>query len=257
MTIANLVITGGSSGIGAEIAIQAALEGYNVAILCIDSAVSDGEEVAASIRASGRKALVVPTDVTESDRIAAAFERVVAEFDSIDAVVNAAGLLYSQECHLLDAQPLADMVSVNVTGLILSCREAALRMRTSAGGTGGGIVNISSMASTIGGRPRGASYAATKAAVDSFTMGLAKEVAPEGIRVNAVRPGLVATGLTKKILEDPAKRRAIEESIPMGRVGEPSEVADAVLWLLSDRSSWVSGAHLNVSGGGFFVSGSF
>lgn len=257
MNVPTLVITGGSSGIGGAIAVQAANAGYDVAILCIDAAVSDGETVADQIRSVGRKALVVATDVTDGDRNSAAFDRVMAEFGSIDAAVNAAGLLYSQECHRLDAQQLAAMISVNVTGLILSCREEVLRMRTSSGGAGGGIVNISSMAGTIGGRPRGASYAASKAAVDSFTTGLAKEVASEGIRVNAVRPGLVATGLTTKILEDPAQRQAIEASIPMGRVGEPQEIADAVLWLLSERAGWVSGAHLDVSGGGFIVSGSF
>jgi NAD(P)-dependent dehydrogenase (short-subunit alcohol dehydrogenase family) len=145
------------------------------------------------------------------------------------------------------------MMDLNVVGLMLCCREAARRMALSRGGQGGAIVNVSSMAATIGGRPGASAYAASKAAVDVFTTGLAKELAPEGIRVNAVRPGMTLTDMTADVQADPVRLRAVAATIPMQRCGEPEEIAAAILFLLSDAASYVSGTHLNASGGGFLV----
>jgi NAD(P)-dependent dehydrogenase (short-subunit alcohol dehydrogenase family) len=151
------------------------------------------------------------------------------------------------------AATLEELFRVNVVGLILCCREAARRMSTARGGAGGSIVNVSSMAATIGGRTGKSHYAASKAAVDAFTVGFAKEVAAEGIRVNAVRPGVVATDMTAAGLRDPETRAEIEATIPMGRVGTPAEIANAILWLLSGEASFISGARLDASGGGFVI----
>lgn len=253
----HVLVTGGASGIGRSIALAAAARGADVSVLGLDLDRENGEKLCAEIAEAGRRAYWVEADVTDDEQVVAAFTSAVENLGTLDGMVAAAGLLYSAHVREIEAAPLAAMVRVNVTGLILSCREAVRWMSPDGGGTGGSIVNISSMAATIGGRPRGASYAATKAAVDSFTTGLAREVAELGIRVNAVRPGLVSTGLTQQVIADPKRQRAIEESIPAGRLGRPEEIAEAVMWLMSEQADWVSGAHINVSGGGFKISGSF
>jgi NAD(P)-dependent dehydrogenase (short-subunit alcohol dehydrogenase family) len=150
-----------------------------------------------------------------------------------------------------DAAVLTNLFAVNTIGLMLCCREAVRRMSTRRGGKGGVIVNVSSMAGTIGGRPGASAYAASKAAVDSFTMGLAKDVALEGIRAISVRPGMVETEMTEQTLADREVRSAIEATIAMGRVGRPGEIANAILWALSDEASFMSGVTLDASGGGF------
>lgn len=252
-----IVITGGAAGIGRATALGAAQRGHDVAVVDLEAAQGAAKEVVAEVTAHGRRAEALPADVTVEGDVVSVFAQVAEWLGPVTGLVNAAGLLYSAECTEIDAARVHATMAVNVTGLMLCSREAARLMMRSRGGQGGGIVNISSMAATIGGRHRGAVYAASKAAVDAYTTGMAKEVAAEGIRVNAVRPGLVATGLTATLLDDPARRQAIEESIPLGRVGAPTDVAEAVLWLLAETNTWISGAHLDVSGGGFFVSGSF
>ena len=144
------------------------------------------------------------------------------------------------------------MFAVNVIGLMLCCREAARRMSTRNGGKGGAIVNVSSMAATIGGRPMSSTYAASKGAVDVFTVGFAREVAAEGIRVNAIRPGVTDTDMIESMRSGPL-RAATEATIPMHRYGRPEEVGAAIVWLLSDKASFVTGANINVGGGGFHV----
>lgn len=252
-----IVVTGGATGIGRATALLAGRKGYNVAIASLESTMDDAWGVVETIRSYGPRAVAIATDVTNSDDVVTLFEKVKSEFGIVAGLVNAAGILYSELCTHIDIDRVAEMNSVNINGLMLCSREAARVMMTSRGGEGGAIVNISSMAATIGGRPRGACYAASKAAVDAFTTGMAKEVASEGIRVNAVRPGLIATGVAAEMIEDAAWRTSIEESIPLGRLGRPEEVAEAILWLMSEDCAWTSGAHLNVSGGGFLVSGSF
>ena len=150
---------------------------------------------------------------------------------------------------------LAAMIAVNVTGVMYCCREAARRMSTRHGGAGGAIVNVTSLAVTIGGRPGAAAYAGSKAAIDNFSTGFAREVAAEGIRVNTVRPGVTATGMTTNLAQDPDLRRRVEASMPLGRIGQPEEVAELIVWLLSDKASLVTGAHVNAGGGGFLVAG--
>jgi len=154
----------------------------------------------------------------------------------------------------VSAAEIAPLFTVNVIGTMLCCREAVRRMAHRNGGDGGAIVNVSSMSATIGGRAGAAFYAASKAAVDTFTVGLAKEVAAEGVRVNAVRPGMTLTDMTAARLSDPVRRAAIDATIPMHRVAEPDEIAHPIVWLLSSaEASFVSGAVTDVSGGGFVV----
>ena len=149
-------------------------------------------------------------------------------------------------------EELERLLAVNVTGTMLGCREAVRRMAHSRGGLGGAIVNVSSMDATIGGRPGAAAYAATKAAVDAFTIGIAREVADDGIRVNALRPGMTRTDMTD-YLEDPTTESRIASTIPMNRIATPDEIAAPILWLLSEEASFISGACLDASGAGFWI----
>jgi NAD(P)-dependent dehydrogenase (short-subunit alcohol dehydrogenase family) len=168
--------------------------------------------------------------------------------------VNNAGVDGGRDpIELVTAAAVAPLFAVNAVATILCCREAVRRMAARNGGPGGAIVNVSSMSATIGGRPGAAYYAASKAAVDTLTIGLAKEVASEGVRVNAVRPGMTLTPMTEARLNDPVRRASTEATIPMGRVATPEEIARPIVWLLSDEATFVSGCLLDVSGGGFVI----
>jgi NAD(P)-dependent dehydrogenase (short-subunit alcohol dehydrogenase family) len=182
------------------------------------------------------------------------FDTATSGLGPVTALVNSAGVSMHNRVDALDATALRHMFEVNVIGLMLCCREAAKRMSTAHCGHGGAIVNISSMAATIGGRSSASTYAATKGAVDVFTSGFAKEVAAEGIRVNVGRPGVTDTDMIARLgmHSGPALAKA-EATIPMQRYGSVEEVAAAVLWLLDRQSSFVTGAHLNVGGGGFVI----
>lgn len=246
-----ILITGGASGIGAATAKLAASRGHRVAIN-YRSRDKQASAVVADIAGRGGSAVALPGDVTREADIACLFDEAERTFGPVTRLVNSAGIGGGvQRVQDFDETGLARLFAVNVTGLMLCCREAARRMSTKRGGTGGVIVNVSSMAATIGGRPGKSHYAASKAAIDAFTVGFAKDVAQEGIRVNAVRPGVVLTEMTEDGLSDPASRAAIETTIAMGRVGEAREIATAILWLLSDEATFVSGATLDASGGGF------
>jgi NAD(P)-dependent dehydrogenase (short-subunit alcohol dehydrogenase family) len=235
-----LLITGGASGIGAETARRAAKRGYKVAIN-YRSRDAQAMGVAADIAAQDGEAIALPGDMANEADIVRLFNETERTFGRITHLVNSAAIGGgSVRVEDLDAHVLQQLFAVNVVGLMLCCREGARRMSTRHGGKGGAIVNVSSMAATIGGRPGASAYAASKAAVDSFTMGFAKDVAGEGIRVNALRPGM-----------EVAFRTGIEATIAMGRVGRADEIAEAILWLLSDAASFVSGARLDASGGGF------
>jgi NAD(P)-dependent dehydrogenase (short-subunit alcohol dehydrogenase family) len=246
-----LLITGGASGIGAETARRAARAGYKVAI---NYRTRDAQAigVAADIAANDGEALALPGDMASEAEIVRLFDETEKAFGPVTHLVNSAGIGGgAMRVEQFDAPALHRLFAVNVVGLMLCCREAARRMSTRHGGKGGAIVNVSSMAGTIGGRPGASHYAASKAAVDSFTMGFAKDVAQEGIRVNAVRPGMVLTEMTEDRLKDATFRAGIEATIAMGRVGEAHEIAEAILWLLSDKASFISGAMLDASGGNF------
>ena len=182
------------------------------------------------------------------------FQQVDRQFGPPTALVNSAGINGGKAAVAdFDGAQLSRLMAVNVVGTMLCCREAVRRMSTRSGGNGGVIVNVSSMAATIGGRPGSSHYAASKAAVDAFTVGLAREVGGQGIRVNAIRPGMTDTDMTDDLRHDPALHRAVAETIAMNRIAEVDEVARPILWLLSEEASFVSGACLDVSGGGFMI----
>jgi NAD(P)-dependent dehydrogenase (short-subunit alcohol dehydrogenase family) len=246
-----LLITGGASGIGAATARLAASRGHKVAVN-YRSRAEQAKKVAADIVAQGGQAVALPGDVAHEADIETLFEAAERALGPVTHLVNSAGIDGgTMRVEAFDEAMLARLFAVNVVGLMLCCRAAARRMSTRHGGKGGVIVNVSSMAGTIGGRPGKSAYAASKAAVDSFTMGFAKEVAMEGIRVISVRPGMTETEMTEQALSDPATRAAIAATIGMGRVGRAPEIANAILFALSNEASFISGVTLDCSGGGF------
>ena len=248
-----LLITGGASGIGAETARRAAKRGYKVAI---NYRTRDAQAmgVAADIAASDGQAIALPGDMANEADIVRLFNETERVFGPITHLVNSAGTNGRPgRVDDYDAGVLANLFAVNVTGLMLCCREAVKRMSSKRGGKGGAIVNVSSMAATLGGRPNSSAYAASKGAVDAFTKAFAREVAAEGIRVNSIRPGMVLSEMTENRLKDQAFRSRIEASIPMHRVGETHEIAEAILWLLSNEASFITGAMLDAAGGGYII----
>lgn len=250
-----VIVTGGSRGIGAATCRRAARAGFAVAVNYRADRKA-AEDVVRAIEAEGGTAIAVPGDVGREEDIVAMFDAVTDALGTPTALVNCAGVAGHSRVADFEAEALAAMMRVNVIGLMLCCREAARRMAKSAGGPGGAIVNVSSMAGTIGGRPGASHYAASKAAVDAFTKGFAKEVAADGIRVNAVRPGVTITDMTAAVRDDPEVRAGVVASIAMNRTAEPDEIAAPIVWLLSDEASFVSGARLDVSGGGFVIGAS-
>lgn len=248
-----LLITGGASGIGAETARRAAAHGYKIAIN-YRSRDAQAKAVVADIAAKGGQAIALPGDMANEADIVRLFEETERALGPVTHLVNSAGINGRRgRVDEYDAAILSNLFAVNVVGLMLCCREAARRMSTKNGGKGGAIVNVSSMAGTLGGRPGSSAYAASKGAVDAFTKGFAREVAAEGIRVNSLRPGMVLTEMTESRLNDATFRAGIEASIPMGRIGRSHEMADTILWLLSEQSSFITGAMLDASGGGYKI----
>ena len=247
-----LLITGGASGIGAETARRAASRGYSIAIN-YRTRDAEAKKVVAAVEAAGAKAIAIKADMAVEADIVKMFEETTKVLGPITQLLNSAGISRQMRVDSYDAAMLASLFATNVTGLMLCCREAAKRMSTKHGGKGGAIVNVSSMAATLGGRTGSSAYAATKGAVDSFTKGFAREVADEGIRVNSLRPGMVMTEMTEGRLKDADFKKGIEASIPMRRVGASKEIADAALWLLSDEASFITGSMLDAAGGGYRI----
>ena len=243
-----LLITGASRGIGAATALLAAQHGYAVAVnYATHSAAAD--EVVRKIRAAGGRAFSVQADVAVEKDIMAMFKKIDIEFGRLDALVNNAGVV--DQTSRVDAMTLARlqrMFAVNVFGSFLCAREAIKRMSTRGGGIGGAIVNVSSAAARIGSPGQYVDYAAAKGAIDTFTLGLAKEVALEGIRVNAVRPGIIETDIHASG-GLPNRARDVAPQVPMQRAGSADEVAQSIVWLLSDAASYTTGALLDISGG--------
>ncbi len=243
-----MVITGGSRGIGRATAIAAAEAGYQVWIgyrADRDAA----RETLAEIEAAGGYGRAIACDVAEEAQIEALFAQVDKADGVLKALVNNAGVVDLQSSVArMTAARLQRMFQINVVGSFLCAREAVKRMSTSNGGLGGAIVNLSSVASKLGAPGEFVDYAAAKGAIDSFTIGLAKEVAEQGIRVNAVRPGLIATDIHHESGE-PGRAERLRNAIPMQRIGNADEVAAAILWLASDAASYSTGAILDVSGG--------
>jgi NAD(P)-dependent dehydrogenase (short-subunit alcohol dehydrogenase family) len=243
-----ILITGGSRGIGAATARLAAAEGYAVCISYLRNRPA-ADSVVRDIEQAGGKAIAVAADVAAEADVVRLFEAVDAQLGRVTALVNNAGIL---ERHMrveeMDAGRLARVLAANVIGSFLCAREAVKRMSTRHGGPGGAIVNLSSAASRLGSPNEYVDYAASKGAIDTFTIGLAKEVAAEGIRVNAVRPGVIYTDIHADGGE-PGRVDRVKSAVPMLRGGQPEEVAKAILWLLSDAASYSTGAILDVTGG--------
>lgn len=243
-----LLVTGGGRGIGAAICRLAARAGYRVAINYASNQ-DAANALAAEIKAAGGEAFAVKGDVGSEADIVAMFEAVDRAYGRLDAFVNNAGIVDAKaRVDEMDVARLERMMRINVVGSILCAREAVKRMSTRHGGPGGAIVNISSAAAVLGSPGEYVDYAASKGAIDTFTIGLAREVALEGIRVNAVRPGIIDTEIHASGGQ-PDRVARFQDALPMKRAGTADEVAGAVLYLLSDAASYTTGAILNVSGG--------
>lgn len=243
-----LIVTGGSRGIGAAVAQLAAAQGYAVCISYLHNHAA-AEQVVDSIAGKGGRAIAVQADVADEAQVVALFAQVDVTLGRLTALVNNAGILERQaRVDAMNAARINRVFATNVIGSFICAREAVLRMSTRHGGQGGAIVNLSSRASRLGSAGEYVDYAASKAAIDTLTIGLAKEVAAEGIRVNAVSPGLIHTEIHASGGE-PGRVDRVKSAVPMQRGGNPEEVAQAVLWLLSDQASYTTGASIDVSGG--------
>jgi NAD(P)-dependent dehydrogenase (short-subunit alcohol dehydrogenase family) len=243
-----LIVTGSGRGIGAAVAKLAGGRGFRVAVNYARNAQA-AADVARHIVSSGGRATVIQADISREPEIVRLFEAAERELGPITGLVNNAGITGGfARVEAVASAKLTQVFAVNVIGAMLCAREAVRRMSTSHGGRGGSIVNISSRAAEIGGAGEWIHYAASKGALDTFTLGLAREVAAEGIRVNAVAPGHVLTELHASS-GDPDRMARLAPTIPMGRAGTPEEIAEAVLWLLSPEASYTTGTILAVSGG--------
>ena len=243
-----MLVTGASRGIGAEIAKLAGRSGYKVGVNWHRSE-DAARAVVDEICSAGSEAVALQADVGRSDEVERMFTQLDAKYGAPDVLVNNAGVTASFRVEETDEEQLETLLRANVYSVFFCAREAVRRMSTRHGGRGGTIVNISSVATRLGGRVGGSAYAASKGAVDIFTMALAKEVGAEGIRVNALRPGLIATEIHDVYGGLAAMEKMAQAVVPMARSGAPAEVAEAALWLASDAASYVHGAILDVSGG--------
>ena len=243
-----MVITGASRGIGAATARLAAARGYDVAVNYVrDKDAADA--VVKDISAAGQRAIAIQGDVAEEADVVRLFETCDRELGELSVLINNAGIVKPQTTiDSMDAERINAVLKVNVTGSFLCAREAVRRMSTARGGSGGVILNVSSAAAKLGSPNEFIDYAASKGAIDTFTIGLAKEVATQGIRVNGVRPGLIDTEIHASCGE-PNRTARLRSAIPMQREGSAEEVAEAILWLVCDESSYVTSTLVDVSGG--------
>ena len=242
------LITGGSRGIGAATAHKLAAQGY---ALCLNyrTNMEAAEALAAQLRSNGARILLVQADIAIESDVRHLFQTIDAQLGPITALVNNAALLMKQSTvKNLDADRIKHIFNTNVVGSFLCCKEAVLRMSTSSGGSGGAIVNVSSVAARTGSPNEYVDYAASKAAIDALTRGLAIEVANEGIRVNAVRPGFIYTDMHADGGE-PNRVERLKSRIPLQRGGKPEEVANAIAWLLSNEASYITGSIMDIAGG--------
>ena len=243
-----VLITGASRGIGAATALLAARQGYAVAVNYATNSLA-ADEVVRQIRQSGGQAMAVQADVAIEAQVVAMFEKIDAKFGPLTALVNNAGVVdQTTRVDAITQARLQRLFAVNVFGTFTCAREAVRRMSTRYGGSGGAIVNVSSVAARLGSPGQYVDYAAAKGAIDTFTVGLAKEVAAEGIRVNAVRPGIIETDIHASG-GLPHRVRDMTPQVPMQRAGTAHEVAEAIVWLLGESSGYTTGALLDVTGG--------
>jgi NAD(P)-dependent dehydrogenase (short-subunit alcohol dehydrogenase family) len=242
------LITGGSRGIGAATAICAARQGFAVAVNYTRD-VQAANRVVQQIAAAGGQAIAVQADVADEAQILAMYQTIDAQLGPVSALVNNAGVVdVAARVDAMSAERIRRMIDINVLGTFLCTREALKRMSTRHGGKGGSIVNVSSVAARLGGPGQYVDYGASKGAIDTFTIGLAKEVATEGVRVNAVRPGIIETDIHASGGQ-PDRAREMAPLVPMQRAGSAEEVAEAIVWLLSDAASYVTGSNIDVAGG--------
>ncbi|MCB9959613.1 MAG: SDR family oxidoreductase [Rhodospirillaceae bacterium] len=243
-----MLITGASRGIGAACARLAAARGWDVAVNYAGNAEA-ADAVCAEVRACGRHAAAIQADVAEEAQVMALYDAVDRKFGRLDAVINNAGIVALQSrLEDMSGERIQRVLAVNVFGAFMVAREAVRRMSTERGGAGGAIVNMSSAASRIGSPNEYIDYAATKGAMDSMTIGLAREVAGVGVRVNAVRPGIIETEI-HALGGEPGRCARMGPGLPIGRSGTAEEVAAVALWLVSDEASYVTGALVDVTGG--------
>jgi NAD(P)-dependent dehydrogenase (short-subunit alcohol dehydrogenase family) len=243
-----MIVTGGSRGIGRATARLAAERGYHVAVNYMKDAAAAGEVVEYA-KSRGVRAIAVAADVSREADVVRLFQTVDRELGDVNVLVNNAGIIAAQSrLTEMNVERITRMFAINVIGSFLCAREAVKRMSERHGGKGGAIVNVSSAASRIGSPGLFVDYAASKAAIDTFTLGLGREVAAEGVRVNAVRPGMIQTEIHANN-NDAGRPERLRPTIPMERVGTPEEVANAILWLASDEASYLAGAVIDVSGG--------
>lgn len=243
-----VLVTGGSRGIGAATALAAARRGFAVAVNYHTNAQA-ADNLVQGIRSSGGSAVAVQADVADEAQVAAMFERIDSLLGRLSALVNNAGIVdLAARVDEMDMQRLRRMFDTNVLGSFYCARQAIRRMSTRHGGNGGAIVNVSSMAARLGGATQYVDYAASKGAIDTFTVGLARELATEGIRVNAVRPGIIDTDIHASGGQ-PDRSRSMAPSVPMQRAGSAAEVAQAIVWLLGQEASYCTGSIIDVAGG--------
>lgn len=243
-----MLITGGGRGIGAATARLAAAAGYDVAISFVTNEAA-AESVAADVEAAGHRAIAVRADSADPDDVARLFAAIDREFGRIDVLVNNAAIIARQSrLEDLDFERMRRIFAVNAIGPILCAQQAVKRMSHRHGGRGGVVINISSASARLGSPNEYVDYAASKGALETFTTGFSKEVAPEGIRVNCIRPGHIYTEMHASGGE-PGRVDRVKGSIPMGRGGQPEEVARAILWLAGPEASFITGTFLDVTGG--------
>ncbi|MEB0079526.1 SDR family oxidoreductase [Pseudomonas sp. CCI3.2] len=243
-----ILITGGSRGIGAATALLAAGEGYRVCINYRSDHVA-AKRTCAKVRELGAQVMSIQADVSDEAQIVSLFARIDAEFGPVTALVNNAGTVAeASRVEDMSELRLLRIMKTNVVGPILCAKHAVLRMSPRHGGKGGSIVNVSSVAARLGSAGEYVDYAASKGALDTFTIGLSRELAGEGIRVNAVRPGYIYTDF-HALSGDPQRVSKLEPGIPMGRGGVAEEVAEAIIWLLSEKASYATGTFIDLGGG--------
>lgn len=242
------LVTGGSRGIGRATSLLLARRGYNVAVNYHQN-VAAAAEVVALITEQGGKAFAVQADIADEQQVVAMFEQIDRQPGQLGALVNNAGILFQQtRVEQLTAERINRVFATNVTGCFICCREAVKRMAHHHGGEGGAIVNVSSAAARLGAPGEYVDYAASKGAMDTLTTGLSLEVAAQGIRVNGVRPGLIYTEMHADGGE-PGRVDRVAPALPMQRGGQPEEIAQAILWLLSDEASYITGSFIDAAGG--------
>lgn len=243
-----MIVTGGSRGIGAAIARLAGARGYDVCVNYV-AAAKRAEAVAEEVRGHGRRAIAVQADVSKPDDVERLFAETDGQLGRVDALVNNAGISVETPIADQEVETVRRIIDTNLLGPMLTTRQAIRRMSTARGGAGGVIVNISSISGIYGGLPGDTVYAGTKGGLDSFTIGIAKEIAPEGIRVCCIRPGLIKTEIWDTGMGQDEIIEFGKRAVPLGRVGEADDIANATLWMCSAEAAYVTGAILNVSGG--------